>query len=80
MGVPLLHLPPIPGCETRNLQYFAQRGMSQPFLFSDGAVPQILSMLDDSELRRQMCDRQRACIPANAAAGICDLAQTLAAS
>jgi len=28
MGVPLIHLPPIPGCETRNRRFFAQRKMS----------------------------------------------------
>ncbi len=27
-GVPLVHLPPIPGCETRNARYFSERGMS----------------------------------------------------
>lgn len=28
MGVPLIHLPPIPGCETRNRRFYAQRKMS----------------------------------------------------
>ncbi|MGI6006770.1 MAG: MGDG synthase family glycosyltransferase [Ruminococcus sp.] len=28
LGVPLLHITPIPGCESRNMKFFADRGMS----------------------------------------------------
>lgn len=27
-GVPLIHISPIPGCETRNMDFFAENGMS----------------------------------------------------
>lgn len=79
MGTPLLHLPPIPGCETLNLRYFSQRGMSLPFLFSEDAQSQILSMLDNEALREGMCTQQHRYIPHDAAGSICDLLESLAA-
>ncbi len=67
-GVPLVHLPPIPGCETLNARFFAQRGLSIP--------PDQFQRARD--LAPEVIRRQRREIPADAAQRVCDLAQELA--
>lgn len=68
-GVPLVHLPPIPGCETRNARFFAQRGLSIPQKELDRAA-----LLASEAVRRQRED-----IPPGAAGRVCALAQDLVA-
>lgn len=76
VGVPLIHLPPIPGCEPLNRQFFSSRGMSI-------AVDKGTELLNALELLRQKteCEKmrqaQRQYIPQNAAEEICRLSEAL---
>ena len=76
-GIPLVHITPIPGCETKNRAYFEQHGMS---LLAHTPVEAVeaLRLLQDSMRCQQMIARQRMCINANASSDICDLAERLA--
>ena len=81
MGVPILHVSPIPGCETCNTTYFEERGMSlsvvKPRLKE---IKQALHHLRSKEVRSAMAANQRSCIPSGASGRIADLAEQLAAS
>lgn len=44
-GVPLIHLSPIPGCEDRNLTFFAERGMSIPARHPEELIPALERLL-----------------------------------
>lgn len=77
-GVPMIHIAPIPGCETRNLNYFGERGMSMTAVhhFSD-LIPAI-ERLSARENRAAMTLAQQRINP-QAASDICDLAERIAA-
>lgn len=77
MGTPLVHLPPIPGCETCNARFFRSRGMSVTFKGKKREVRQLLDQLEDASLWREMAARQHETVPGDAAAKICDLAKEL---
>lgn len=76
-GVPLIHMTPIPGCETANMAYFSQRGMSAAVQDVARELPAALALLTDEAARARMTERQGA-INARAAADVCDLAETMA--
>lgn len=71
-GVPLVHLPPIPGCETINARYFEARGMSR--IFDEGALDDLLAQLADPARRQEMARCQRRGVNARSAQDIRDLA------
>ena len=65
MGVPMVHLKPIPGCETRNRKLFTEHGMS---VSARGVLAQAvkgLRLLNDTERCRQMASAQRSQIAAD---------------
>lgn len=80
MGVPLIHLPPIPGCETVNARFFQERGMSRIFRLRRSGIRQALSLLDDPAQCEAMRQRQQTVLNKNAAEAICDLAAELVRS
>ncbi len=65
-GVPLVHLPPIPGCETVNARYFSAMGMSRRLGASHGDVTEALALLSDPAACAAMVAAQAA-IPTDAA-------------
>lgn len=71
-GVPLIHLSPIPGCETSNAEYFSSHGMS---LYVPKPGPPLLDALE-TFLEEGVCERmvlaQRRCINSHAASDYCD--------
>ncbi len=67
-GLPLVHLSPIPGCETRNARFFAQRGLSIP---ADQAQ-------QAGALAPDVIRRQSEVISPTAAEDICELAHSMA--
>lgn len=77
-GVPLVHMPPIPGCETYNVRYFRDHNMSVACDVTEEGAERILSLLEQPELCRQMTDCQHKYIRKDAAVRICDLAERLA--
>ncbi len=79
-GVPLVHISPIPGCETHNAEYFTGRGMSVSCDMTEQSLASALSLLDDNTACDAMLASQRREIPPAAAARICDLAERLVRS
>lgn len=77
MGVPLIHLPPIPGCETINARFFQGLGMSRILKLRQDSIRQALSLLDDPAQCEAMLQRQQTVLNRDAAERICDLAAEL---
>lgn len=77
-GVPLMHMPPIPGCETHNAAYFRERNMSLLCEVTEKGAEAVLSLLDDRETCAAMAECQRKYISKEAASRICGLAERLA--
>lgn len=76
-GVPIVHITPIPGCESKNMRYFGQKGMSIPVSNSKESIKNALNYLEKSENRDKMVVSQREHLNADAALDICDLAERL---
>lgn len=77
-NIPLIHTDPIPGCETKNANFFLERGMS----FVSSSVPEQLEMAaalcSDANRREKMLSSQRRHIDRNACEAICDFIEELA--
>ena len=74
-GVPIVHMAPIPGCETKNIKYFESHGMS--LSLKKIKLEQALDKLKDREVRRSIIESQRKNIT-SAAGRICDLLENVA--
>ncbi len=79
MGTVLVHLPPIPGCETKNVKFFTKHDMSLRLRNSKGGVYRTLSGLTNPEKRNGMQYCQQKIVCGNAAETICNLLQQLVA-
>lgn len=77
-GAPLVHMPPIPGCETFNAAYFRERNMSIPCQITEKGAEEIFALLEDRKARRAMAVCQHESVREGAAARICTLAERLA--
>lgn len=75
LGTALVHLPPIPGCETKNIKFFTEQGMSIRLRNSKSGVRHTISFLSDVARQNNMQFRQQKVICASAAEAICNLAQ-----
>ena len=76
-GSALIHITPIPGCETSNMQFFETRGMAAAVGSLAGElIPACERLLRPGE-REAMIQRQRMFINPHAAADICDLAERI---
>ena len=73
MEVPLALLPPIPGCETHNRNFFTRLGLAVEAQPSQAGLENILSLLTSPEKMEHMRQCQRSTIPKDAAQRICDL-------
>lgn len=78
VGVPILHIAPIPGCETRNVRYFRQNGMDIPVRHPRRTLRRAVGAVENEVVRDCMIRQQHRCVPVDAAAKICDLAEQLA--
>lgn len=74
---PLIHISPIPGCETRNLAFFDQNGMSLAVGNRIENLPAALDLIADAAFVEQMRRNQRRAIPRSAAEAICNLAESI---
>ncbi len=77
-GVPLIHTKPIPGCETRNVKFFSENGMSISVSGKSGQIYQALDFLENDEHVEKMKENQKREINAHAAADICDFVEKVA--
>lgn len=69
----LIHITPIPGCETYNMRFFEEHGMCVAMSSIKAPMLSICDELMEGMLRKQMNERQRQNIPQNATSDICDL-------
>lgn len=76
-GIPLIHISPIPGCETKNLEYFGNLGMCIPVGNETEALPAALERLRNPEEIARMREHQRKYISASAAEEICTFAESI---
>ena len=77
IGVPLIHLTPIPGCETRNRIFFRKHGMClAPRMIED----QLLAgrkLMRNTRPAGKMIENQQNTVPADAAERICNLLEQM---
>ncbi|MCD8344416.1 MAG: hypothetical protein LUC38_00400 [Oscillospiraceae bacterium] len=78
-GVPTAHITPIPGCETINMNYFSDKGMSLKVKPDKKSIYKTLEYFGDRQHRLDMIKRQHETINQNATADICNLAEKLVA-
>ena len=66
-GIPIVHTRPIPGCETKNLAFYTERGLSLTSKKLHGQILAGRKLMSNDELRHSMCTAQHTIIPSNAA-------------
>lgn len=71
-GVVLIHLEPIPGCESANARYFSERGMSIYVSDTEKELLPALERLDDDGAARAMVESQERHISRSAAKQYCE--------
>ena len=70
-NVPYIHMKPIPGCESKNIKYFSQNGMSYAVHWPRLQLMQAMDQLTDETYVKHMKDCQKK-IPADGRRKICD--------
>lgn len=70
-GTPMVHIHPIPGCETANCRYFYRHQLSLTAPDTRGQALIGKRLLYDKDLRSQMMRAQNQCIQKNASEAIC---------
>ncbi len=76
-GVPLVHLPPIPGCETSNAEFFSKADMSIKTTRINHKIKEICQLLDSENEREMMIKSQMKVIPNGSGERIYNLAYDL---
>ncbi|MEG1559823.1 MAG: glycosyltransferase [Clostridia bacterium] len=71
--IPLVHTFPIPGCETKNAQFFSSHGLSITSGNEDGLVEAAMALIRNKNACDVMKERQKAEINRFAARDICDV-------
>ena len=70
-GTALIHITPIPGCETRNMVFFEKHGMCCAVNSPKKELLAACDQLLEGSRRQRMLEHQQREIPANAASAIC---------
>ena len=65
--IPIVHTRPIPGCETKNLDFFTTHGLSLTSRKFYGQIRAGQNLIRDEELKKSMCAAQKRVIPKDAA-------------
>ncbi len=76
-GIPMVHTRPIPGCETKNLEFYTSRGLSYTSRTMRGQIEAGHTLLRDEAARRTMQNAQHTVISSDAAEKTYRLLQTL---
>ena len=74
---PMIHLSPIPGCETRNAQFFLERGMSKSASTLQSQIQEGRKLLLDKKEYEKMLSCQKKHAKPDASKSICHLMKTL---
>ncbi len=72
-GTPVIHITPIPGCESYNMRFFEAHGMSIAVPYPRRNLIEACDTLGDEAARDTMTENQRRVIPTTAFSDICDL-------
>ncbi len=72
-GASLIHIAPIPGCETRNMRFFQHYGLGVAVPFLRPKLLKVCDQLLEQEAAPRRDVEQEQVIPDNATAAICDL-------
>ena len=72
-GLPIIHTAPIPGCETRNAEFFHYHGMSYSSTDTQQQVRIALRLCNDSEYRKKMTGAQSLNAKPDTCHNICSL-------
>lgn len=72
MGVPLVHMTPIPGCEPHNRRLFVEKGMSVSAATAESQALAGIRLLFDDKLRDSLVQEQRRFICGDAAGKIAE--------
>lgn len=75
-GVPLVHMPPIPGCESYNVRFFEQYGMSVAVRKPKTTLTPALYRVLQTETAKTMTQAQHRMINRRAASDLCDHIET----
>lgn len=70
-GVPLVHITPIPGCETRNMAFFEKHGLCLAAGSPKDHLTDACDRLLDKACQQEMKENQHKFIPGDAALSIC---------
>ena len=76
-GIPIIHVTPIPGCETKNCRFFSRSGMSIWVKNPQKQLIPSMEKLMDGKRSGVMRDRQQSIINREAAEDICELAENM---
>lgn len=76
-GIPIIHIVSIPGCETKNAEYFKKHNMSIVCKNSDDAAKEALSLIDNDKLMNEIIENQKRIISYQSAEKICSLAEEM---
>lgn len=76
-GIPMIHISPIPGCETKNAKFFGRRKMAVTVRDVRRRLLPAVRHLQKEEHVREMLESQRQYLDGRAAERICDLAESL---
>lgn len=74
---PLVHTAPIPGCETKNMEFFMENGMSVHSKKIADQIKQGRTLLYNDEIRNNMLESQKENAKLNAAKDVIELMNTL---
>ncbi len=77
-GVPLIHISPIPGCETHNFRFFSQRSMSIGVKNLKKELLSAVESLQDPLAASRMRQSQRAGVNRFSTAALCDVIERTA--
>lgn len=78
-GIPIVHITPIPGCESANMRFFSERGMSVCAKNRKESIHSALDRLTLPENRANMAFNQREHINRYATTEICNLIEKITA-
>ena len=73
--IPLIHICPIPGCETKNMQFFKKTGMALAVTNPKEELTAAVLSLQKQENRKKMIQCQEKYVPGTAAAQLGQLVE-----
>ena len=79
-GTPVIHITPIPGCESHNMRFFEAHGMSVAVPSPRRQLIHACDLLEDASARDTMTENQHRVIHSVASRDICDLIESITES